>query len=105
MLSTKIRLMLQEIANKIENQQTVSLEEMILAEKWAKSNRSAAEILRKARRISIQGKGQPDSLDEFLQAMDLGDPDPSNHKTGQMSPDDLADFFRNDNDEEWLKRD
>jgi len=104
MLSTKIRLMLQEIANKIENQQTVSLEEMILAEKWAKSNRSAAEILRKARRISIQGKGEPGSLDELLQAMDLGNPDPSTYKSGPMSPDDLADFFRNDNDE-WLKRD
>lgn len=104
MLSTKTRLMLQEIANKIETHQTVSLEEMILVEKWAKTNRSAAEIIRKARRISIQGKGEPDSMDGFLQAMDLGNPDPTTHRTGEMSADDLADFFRNDNDD-WLKRD
>jgi hypothetical protein len=98
MLSTQTRLRLQEIAGKIERGDEVSLDEMIWAEKWSKSNRSAAEIIRKARRISIQGKGDPGSLDEFLQTMDLGNADPSTHHVGPMTPDELADFFHNDDD-------
>lgn len=98
MLSTAYRLRLLEIAGRIERGDTVELIDIIWAEKLGKSNRSAAEILRKARRIAIQGKGEPGSLDEFLQALDLGDPDPSNHHTGFNSVDDIADFFRNDDE-------
>ena len=69
---------------------------LIWAEKWSKNNRSAAEIIRKARRISIQGKGKEGSLDEFLQIMDLGNPDPSDHRSHFNGADDIADFFKND---------
>lgn len=96
MLSTQTRLRLQEIAGKIERGEEVSLEDMIWAEKWSKNNRSAAEIIRKARRIAIQGKGKDGSLDEFLQIMDLGNPDPSDHRTRFNGADDIADFFKND---------
>ena len=96
MLSTAYRLRLLEIAGRIERGETVELTDIIWAEKLSAHNTSAAEILRKARRIAIQGKGEPGSLDEFLQAMDLGDPDPSNHRTKFDGPDDIADFFRND---------
>ena len=51
MLSTKTRLLLEQIAERIQNGEEVSLEDMIFAEKWAKSNRSAAEIIRKARSV------------------------------------------------------
>jgi hypothetical protein len=96
MLSTQTRLRLQEIADKIERKEEVSLEDMIWAEKWSKNNRAADEIIRKARRISIQGKGEKGSLDEFLQIMNLGNPDPSEHRTHFSGPDDIVDFFKND---------
>lgn len=96
MLSTETRLRLEEIALKIQNHEEVSLSEMIWAEKWSKVNRSAASILSKARRISIQGEAHPDSLDGFLQAMDLGNSDPSTHLIGPQDVDSLADFFMTD---------
>ena len=98
MLSTQYRLRLQEIADRIEKGEEVSLVDMIWSEKLCKANRSAAEIIRKARRIAIQGKGEPGSLDEFLQIMDLGNPDPSEHRTQFNGADDIVDFFKNDDD-------
>jgi hypothetical protein len=38
---------------------------------------------------------QEGSLDDFLNIMDLGNPDPSEHRTRFDGPDDIADFFRN----------
>ena len=98
MLSTQYRLRLQEIAGRIERGEEVSLEDMIWSEKLCKANRSAAEMIRKARRIAIQGKGKEGSLDEFLQIMDLGHPDPSEHRTRFDGADDIADFFKSDED-------
>jgi len=98
MLSTQYRLRLQGIADRIERGEEVSLEDMIWSEKLCNSNRSAAEIIRKARRIAIQGKGKEGSLDEFLQIMDLGHPDPSEHRTQFDGADDIADFFKSDED-------
>lgn len=99
MLSTETRLRLEEIAKKIQTGENVSLSEMIWADKWAKSNRSAAEIISKARRISVQGEAHPESIDGLLQALDLGNSDPSTHIIGPTDPDTLADFFKpNEND-------
>ena len=98
MLSNSYRIRIQEIANRIERGETVELNDMIWCEKICNSNKSAAEIIRKARRIAIQGKGKPGSLDEFLQIMNLGDPDPSNHRNNFDSADDIADFFHNDDE-------
>jgi hypothetical protein len=98
MLSTQTRLRLEQIATRIENGEEVSLEDMIFAEKWSKANRSAAGIIRKARRVAVQGKGEDGSLDEFMQIMDLGNPDPSTHLDSSMSVDDLYNFFKNDDD-------
>jgi len=103
MLSTNVRLRLEGIAQKIMNGEEVSLEDMIFAEKWSNANRSAAEIIRKARRIAIQGKGKEGSLDEFMQIMDLGNPDPSTHLGSNMDVDDLYNFFKND--DESMRRD
>jgi hypothetical protein len=103
MLSTKVRLRLEEIAQNIMSGEEVSLEDMIFAEKWSNVNRSASEIIRKARRIAIQGKGKEGSLDEFMQIMDLGNPDPSTHLDSSMGVDDLYNFFKND--DESMRRD
>ena len=96
MLSTQYRIKLEGICLKIANGETVELSEMIWAEKLSKSNQSAASILRKARRKAANPDMTEDSLDGFLNALDLGDPDPSNHRNHFGSADDIADFFRND---------
>ena len=98
MLSTQTRLRLEEIAGKIERGEEVSLDEMIWATKWEKANRSAATIMRTSRRRVITGETHPESLEYFIEKMDLGFENPSDHKIGPMSPDELADFFHNDDD-------
>ena len=98
MLSSSYRIRLIEICDRIANQEEVSLSDVIWAEKLGRANRSAGSILRKARRKAANPEMTEDSLDGFLNALDLGDPDPSNHRTGFNSADDIADWFRNDDE-------
>ena len=105
MLSTQYRLRLEEICNKIVQGESVDLSEMIWAEKLAKANRSAATLLRQARRRAANPDMQEDSLDGFMNALDLGDPDPSNHRTGFNTVDDIIDFFSGDKPDDWRQRD
>jgi len=104
MLSTEYRLRLEFICNRIVNGEEVNLEDMIWANKLAKANRSAGEMLRKARRTSLN-KTEEGSLDDFMNRMDLGDPDPSNHKTGFSSADDIVEWFQSDKPDDWRQRD
>jgi hypothetical protein len=99
MLSTDVRLRLEFIADRIANQSEVSLEDMTYIQKWANSNRHAAEILRRARRKAIQGEPEPGSLDELMSGLDIGDPDPSNHLQGPQDIDTLVDWFKRRPDE------
>ena len=94
MLSTQYRLRLEAICEKIVSNEEVSLDDMIWANKLAKSNQSASSILRKARRQARNPDMQEGGLDDFMNQMDLGDPDPSNHSSGFGSPDDIVDGFR-----------
>ena len=105
MLSTKFRLRLESIASRIVRGEEVELGDMIWAEKLAKANRSAAEILRKARRKALSGDTPEGGLDDFLNRMDLGDPDPSNHKTGFDSREDIVEWFTRDKTDDWRQRD
>lgn len=98
MLSTQYRLRLEAICDRIATGDEVSLEDMIWAEKLAKANRSAATILRQARRKAANPDMKEGSLDEFLNIMDLGNPDPSEHRTRFDGADDIADFFKTDDD-------
>ena len=98
MLSTAYRIRLQEICDRIARGEAVELNEMIWAEKLGRANRSAGSILRKSRRKAANPEMTEDSLDGFLNALDLGDPDPRNHRTGFNSVEDIADFFRNDDE-------
>ena len=95
MLSTQYRLRLEFICSRIVNHEEVKLEDMIWAEKLAKANRSAATMLRQARRKAANPDMQEGSMDEFLNILDLGNPDPRDHRTQFDSPDDIADFFHN----------
>jgi len=105
MLSTQYRLRLEAICERIVTGESVELSEMIWAEKLAKSNRSAATILRQARRRAANPDMQEGGLDDFMNALDLGDPDPSNHRTGFRGADDIIDFFSQDKPEDWRTRD
>ena len=96
MLSSSYRVRLENICEKIVNGETVELNDIIWAEKLAQHNRSASAILRRARRKSLNPDMTEDSLDGFLNALDLGDPDPSNHRLRFNGADDIADFFHND---------
>ena len=58
--------------------------------------------MNKARRVAINGVPEKDSLDEFMNDLDLGDPDPSNHLIGPQDPDTLAQWFKAP---PWLKND
>jgi hypothetical protein len=105
MLSTQYRLKLEGICDKIAKGESVELNEMIWAEKLAKANISAATILRQARRKASNPDMVEGGMDDFLNCLDIGDPDPSNHKTGFDTIDDIVDFFTEDKPEDWRQRD
>ena len=105
MLSTQYRLRLEFICQRIVKGEEVKLEDMIWADKLAKANGSAREMLRKARRQALNPDVVEGSLDDFMNKMDLGDPDPSNHKTGFQSADEIVDWFKRDNSDDWRQRD
>ena len=111
MLSSSYRIRLIEICDRIANQEEVSLSDVIWAEKLGRANRSAGSILRQARRKAANPEMTEDSLDGFLNALDLGDPDPTQHKTDFKSVDEIVDFFKRDDtddeigDRNWRRRD
>jgi hypothetical protein len=105
MLSTATRLRLEDIAARIAGGLNVTFEEMQWATKWAEANRSAAEIIRRARRRAINGEPERGSLDELIDGLDLGDPDPSNHLIGPQDPEDIYNFFRQDKPNDWRQTD
>jgi len=105
MLSTQYRLRLEAICERIVTGESVELSEMIWAEKLAKANRSAATLLRQARRRAANPDMQEGGLDDFMNALDIGDPDPSNHRTRFNGADDIIDFFTGDKPEDWRQRD
>ena len=105
MLSTQYRLRLEFICERIVKGEEVKLEDMIWAEKLSKANRSAATILRQARRRASNPDMEEGSMDDFMNALDLGDPDPSNHKTRFESADDIVDWFSQDKSDDWRQRD
>ena len=45
------------------------------------------------------------SLDDFMNALDLGDPDPTNHRTGFKSADDIVEWFSQEKTDDWRQRD
>jgi hypothetical protein len=104
MLSTQYRLRLEGICEKISNNEEVNLEDMIWAEKLAKSYTTARDWLNKARRQAA-GDIQEGSMDDFMNRMGLGDPDPSNHRTRFKSADEIVDWFQRDKPDDWRQRD
>ena len=100
MLSTAYRLRLEGICKSIAAGTEVTIDDMIWAQKLAKSNTSARGMVNQARRLATD----PDST--FLKYLDIGDSDPRKHKRGFNGADDIAEWFRNDNrSDDWRQRD
>ena len=99
MLSTQYRLRLEAICKDIAAGTEVSLEDMMWASKLAKANTSARGMLNRARRMSTN----PD--ESFLNSLNIGDPDSSNHKRGFGSPDDVVQWFHQERSDDWRQRD
>lgn len=93
MLSTNVRLKVEFICQRISKGHEVQLNDMQWIQKWANKNHSVDAMLRKARRTAINGEHSADSLDGFMQNMDLGEPDPSDHLQGAQDPTTLAEWF------------
>ncbi len=111
MLSTQYRLRLEFICGRIAGHEEVALGDMIWAEKLAKANRSAAKILRQARRRAENPEMAEGSLDGFLNALDLGGTGGERKGvTGFKDPQEVVDWFRRDDldgegDNTWRRRD
>lgn len=104
MLSTAYRLRLESICRCIANKEEVPLDDMIWAEKLAKSHTTAREFMNQARRQAALDI-EEGSMDDFMNRMGLGDPDPSNYKTGFGSADEIADWFSHEKRDDWRQRD
>ena len=106
MLSTQYRLRLECICERIVNKEEVGLEEMIWAEKLAKANRSAARILRQARRRAENPDMQEGDMDDFLNQLDIGGTGHDRFgKRGFDGIDDMIDWWTEDRPEDWRQRD
>ena len=99
MLSTAYRLRLEGICKSIAAGTEVSMEDMIWAQKLSKANTSARGMLNTARRMRTNPN------DSFLNNLNIGDPDSSNHRRGFGSPEDVIDWFHQDRPDDWRQRD
>ena len=104
MLSTQYRLKLEAICEKIVKGESVELNEMIWAEKLAKANRSAATMLRQARRRAENP--DMDDMDNFLNQLDIGGTGHERFGRGRFNgADDIADWFTEEKPDDWRQRD
>tara|TARA_R100001460_G_scaffold9077_2_gene22196 strand:+ start:5416 stop:5715 length:300 start_codon:yes stop_codon:yes gene_type:complete len=99
MLSTQYRLRLEGICKAIAAGTEVGIDDMIWAQKLAKANTSARGMLRAARRMNINPN------DSFLNNLNIGDPDSSQHIRGFQNPEDVVDWFHEERSDDWRQRD
>jgi hypothetical protein len=106
MLSTQYRLKLNVICDKIIKGESVELSEMIWAEKLSKANRSAATILRQARRRAENPNMVTGDLDDFLNKLDIGGVGETQKGISKFdSVDEIVDFFKKNDGDDWRQRD
>jgi hypothetical protein len=79
---------------------------MIWVEKLAKANRSAATILRQARRKAENPDMVEGGMDDFLNQLDIGGLGNERFgKRGFDSIDDMVDWWTEDKPDDWRQRD
>ena len=106
MLSTQYRLRLEFICSRIVKGEPIELGDRIWATKLGEVNRTAATLLRQAQRRAANPEMDENGLDSFLNDLDLGG---IGHEArgirGFESPQDVVDFFRRDECDDWRQRD
>lgn len=102
MLSTETRLRVEFICERISLGAPVEFNDMIWIQKWADRNPTVSKMLRQARRAAVQGN-EATEMDQFCQALDIGEPDPSEHLSGPQDPVTLAEWFTNKR--KWFRGD
>lgn len=106
MLSTAYRLRLQGICACIARHQPVELADRIWAQKLADANRTAATMLRQAQRVAQTPEMPAGGLDDFLNRLDIGGTGEDAQGVRRFdSPDQIADWFRREQREDWRQRD
>ncbi len=105
MLSTKYRLRVEYICERVRRGEEVKLEDMMWVERLAKANTTVSGMLRKARREVANPEMIEGGLDDFMNKMDIGDPDPSNHVSGFNSVEEIVEWFKQDKSDDWRQRD
>jgi hypothetical protein len=105
MLSTNYRLRLEFICNRIATGQPVELKDRVWATKLGEKNNTAATMLRQAQRKAQKPDMSPGGMDDFLNQLDIGDTDRPQGIRGFNGADEIADYFRRDNDPNWRQRD
>jgi hypothetical protein len=86
--------------------ESVELNEMIWAEKLAKANRSAATLLRQARRTAENPDMKKGDMDDFLNQLDFGGIGHEGRGISRFdSIDEIVDWFKQDKPDDWRQRD
>ena len=99
MLSTSIRIRIQEILTRLAKGNEVTLEETIYINKYASRNQNVSAWLRKASNLQRK-KNIPNPIDELLNGLDLCSPDPQS--TFNPDHDDLGEWFSGA--PSWIRR-
>ena len=99
MLSTQYRLRLEAICKDIASGTDVTIQDMIWADKLGKANTAARGMLKTARRMATNPN------ESFLNELNIGDPDPTHHKRGFGSPDEVVEWFHQERSDDWRQRD
>lgn len=104
MLSTAYRLKLEFICHRISQKAEVPLEDMVFAEKLAKVNTSAAQMLKKAR-LTARTESSNDGMDCFLRDLIIGGVGNEANGYDYDTVDDIVDFWRQEKPDDWRQRD
>lgn len=92
MLSTEMRQRVEFICSRIAQGASVELSDITWLQKLASRNPSVNSKLKKARDIAMNGEASQESLDGFMQAMELSDIEDS--LSGAQDPVTLAEWFQ-----------
>ena len=73
---------------------------MIWAEKTCQGTYNSKRLVEQSTSSTAQDI-QEGTIDDFMNKMGLGDPDPSNYKTGFDGADEIVDWFKQDKPDDW----
>ena len=100
LLSNQKRLKIQGIIKRIAQDDSISLEERIYVDKFAKHNPTISHWLKKAKSFRRNGVKNDDGIDNLLQSFGIDGLDKENHYN--PNEDDISDWFGGAPD--WLRR-